>query len=105
MFPRLAAVKATMTALTGGDSTVPDPPTRSAAIVADDTDRSWTFTRAGDGSAHATRGLGDHLEAVGRGSSADVLAWLHGRPMTTALTVDGDPALNDDWNLFQRGQF
>jgi hypothetical protein len=40
--------------------------------------------------------------AVGRASSADVLAWLWGRPMTTLLTIDGDADLLDEWNLFQR---
>jgi hypothetical protein len=105
MYPRMAAVKATMNALTGGDGTVPDPPIRPAGLVADDTDRAWTFTRSADGTAHTERGLGDDVEAVGRGSSADVLAWLHGRPMTAPLTVDGDRTLLDEWNLFQRGNF
>ena len=105
MYPRMAAVKATMSALTGGDSTVPDPPNRPAGLVTDDTDRAWTFTRSADGTAHTERGLGDDVEAVGSGSSADVLAWLHGRPMTTALVVDGDAGLLDEWNLFQRGNF
>lgn len=105
MFPRLAAVKATMNALTGGTSNVPEPPERPAAIVADDTDRAWTFTRAADGTAHTERGIADGVETIGRGTSSDVLAWIHGRPMTAALVIDGDPALLDDWNLFQRSNF
>lgn len=105
MYPRLAAVKATMNALSGGDSPAPDAPDRPAALVTNDTDRAWTLARAADGTASVTRELGDDVQAVGRGSSADVLAWLHGRPMTTTLTIEGDAALLDDWNLFQRSQF
>ena len=102
MFPRMAAVTATMNVVTGGDSAVPDPPDRPAALVTDDTDRAWTFTRAADGTTRTIRGLGGDVLAVGRASSADVLAWLWGRPMTTPLTIDGDADLLDEWNLFQR---
>jgi hypothetical protein len=105
MYPRMAAVRATMNALTGARSTAPEPPDRPAALTTDDTDRAWTLSRADDGTATTARGLTDGVAAVGRGSSADILAWLHGRPMTAELTVDGDPGLLDDWNLFQRGQF
>lgn len=104
LFPRLAALKATMSALTGADPAVPAPPDRAAVLVADDTDRAWTLT-SDDGSARTTRGRDEAAAAVGRGSSADVLAWLHGRPMTAPLAVDGDPAVLDGWNLFQRGPF
>ncbi len=104
MFPRMAAVMATMSAMTGADAAAPTSPEHAATLVADDTDRAWTLTRNDDGSAHTTRGHGEAVAAVGRGSSADVLAWLHGRPMTAPLTVDGDSSVLDDWNLFQRSQ-
>lgn len=102
MFPRMAALRATMNALSGGDSAAPEPPDRPAALVTDDTDRVWTLTRAADGTTRTTRGLGDDVLAVGRGSSADVLAWLFGRPMAEPLTIEGDADLLDEWNLFQR---
>jgi hypothetical protein len=102
LFPRLAAVKATMTAMTGAESAAPVPPARPAALVADDTGGSWTLTCDADGATQTTRGVDGEPAAVGRGSSADLLAWLHGRPMTMPLTIEGDAALLDEWNLFQR---
>lgn len=104
VFPRLAAFKATMSAMTGADTSVPTPPDLVACLVADDVDQAWTLT-SDDGSARATRGRSGVAAAVGQGSSADVLAWLHGRPLTAPLTIEGDPAILDGWNLFQRSQF
>jgi hypothetical protein len=103
VFPRLAAVKATMSAMTGADPSAPTPPESSVTLVADDVDRDWTLASL-DGSASATRGRSGVVAATGQGSSADVLAWLHGRPLTAPLTIDGAPAVLDGWNLFQRAQ-
>ena len=83
-------------------SAAPDAPDRPAALVTSDTDRAWTLWRAADGTASVTRELGDEVQAVGRGSSADVLAWLHGRPMTTTLTIEGDqPSALDSRNMMK----
>ncbi len=106
VMPRLAAVKQVMTQLTGearGDA--PPVPDRPAALVATDTGREWTLFRSDDGRSGQQPGLRDDVGAVGSGSSADVLAWLHGRPMTADLTIDGDVQLLHDWNLLQRAQF
>lgn len=105
LFPRLQAVRSTMNALLSGDSPVPAPPDRPVSLVTDDTDRVWTLTRSDDGTACATRSAVDAPGAVGRGSSADVLAWLFGRPMTRPLAVEGDASLLDEWNLLQRQPF
>ena len=105
VMPRLAAFKRVMTQLTGearGDA--PPVPERPAALTAEDTGRHWTLFRADDGRSGQQPGVRDDVGAVGSGSSADVLAWLHGRPMTSELTIDGDAQLLHDWNLFQRSQ-
>jgi hypothetical protein len=103
VMPRLADVKQVMTQLSGearGDA--PPVPERPAALTAEDTGRHWTLFRAGDGRSGQQPGVLDDAGAVGSGSSADVLAWLHGRPMTAELTIDGDAQLLHDWNLLQR---
>lgn len=105
IFPRVAAVKATMSALTGADPTPPAPPDQPVTLITTDTNRAWTLDRDDDGSPRTTRACDDRAVAVGRGSSTDVLAWLHGRPMTAPLAVEGDPGVLDEWNLFQRGGF
>ena len=105
VFPRLADLKATMNAMTGAQSAAPVPPARPAALVADDTGRSWTLTRGAEGTTRTTRGVDGEPAAVGRGSSADLLAWLHGRPMAVPLSTEGDSALLDEWNLLQRTEF
>lgn len=105
IMPRLPALKQVMSQLTGewrGEP--PAVPGRPAALVAEDTGREWTLFRDTDGRSAQVPGRGDDLGAVGRGSSADVLAWLHGRPMTSPLAIDGDTQLLHDWNLFERAQ-
>jgi hypothetical protein len=105
MFPRVEAIASTMNALLGGDLPTPTPPERSVVLCTDDTGRAWSLSRSGDGTASTIRGRIESPEAVGQGSSADVLAWLFGRPMTAPLVIDGDAALLDDWNLFERRRF
>lgn len=106
IMPKIAAVKQVMSQLsgeTGGEA--PTVPERSAALVATDTGREWTLFRGDDGRSRQQTGVRDDVGAVGSGSSADVLAWLHGRPMTADLAIDGDEKLLNDWNLVQRAQF
>jgi hypothetical protein len=105
MFPRLESLRSTMNALLGGDAPAPSPPDRPVTLCTDDTDRAWSLSRAEDGTASTVRNHIESPEAVGRGSSADVLAWLFGRPMAAPLVVDGDAALLDDWNLLQISPF
>lgn len=105
VFVRLPSIRAAMNAMMGSESPAPAPPERSAALVADDTGRAWTLTRGVDGVTHTIRGIDGVPAAVARASSADLLAWLHGRPMTERLSTDGDPALLDEWNLLQRTEF
>jgi hypothetical protein len=105
VMPKLAALKQVMSQFTDewrGDA--PPVPERPAALVAADTGREWTLFRVDDGRAGQQPGVRDDVGAVGRGSSADVLAWLHGRPMTNTLTIEGDAQLLHDWNLFERAQ-
>jgi len=80
---------------------VPETPLVAAGLQADDTGRAWTMSRSDDGTARMSEGLGSELGAIGHGSSADVLAWLQGRPLSTPLIVDGDPRLLDSWNFSQ----
>lgn len=106
LMSNLSAVKRFMAQLTGerrGEA--PAVPERPAALVAADTGREWTLFRADDGRAGQQLGVRDDVGAVGSGSSADVLAWLHGRPMTADLTIDGDAKLLHDWNLLERAPF
>jgi hypothetical protein len=106
IMPKIAAVKQVMTQLSGeARGEAPPIPGWPAALVATDTGREWTLFRAGDGRSGQQPGVRDDVGAVGSGSSADVLAWLHGRPIAADLTIDGDAKLLDDWNLFQRAQF
>lgn len=106
VMPRLAAMKQVMGQLTGEPrGEAPAIPERPASLVATDIGREWTLFRADDGRSERQPGVRDDVEAVGSGSSADVLAWLHGRPMTAELRIDGDAKLLDDWNLLQRAPF
>lgn len=106
LMSNLASVNRFMAELTGQPrGEAPVVPERPAALVATDTGREWSLFRADDGGSGQQPGVRDDVGAVGSGSSADVLAWLHGRPMTADLTIDGDAELLDDWNLLQRAQF
>ena len=105
VFPRLTGIRATMDAMSGAQSAPPAPPDRPAALVADDTGRAWTLTRSADGTTRTMRGVDGEPAAIARGSSADLLAWLHGRPMTVPLSIEGDATLLDEWNLLQRTEF
>jgi hypothetical protein len=105
VFPHLASIRATMNAMSGAESATPAPPDRPVALVADDTGSAWTLARSAEGTTRTTRGVDGEPAAVGRGSSADLLAWLHGRPMVAPLTMEGDSALLDEWNLLQRTEF
>ena len=104
VMPRIEALMAVMSQITGEFSGEAPVPERPAALVAEDTGREWTLFRTDDGHAGQEPGVRDDTGAVGRGSSADLLAWLHGRPMDAPLTIDGDAQLLHDWNLFERAQ-
>lgn len=104
VFPRLPALTATMSALTGSERVPPAPPRDPATLATDDVDRVWTL-RLNEGVAGVERTLVDGSRTAGRGSAADVLAWLHGRPMSQPLRIDGDATLLDAWNLLQRIEF
>jgi hypothetical protein len=105
VFPRLPDLRATMNAMTGARFPTPDPPDRPAALVADDTDRAWTLARGAGGTTRTTQGIEGEPDTIGRGSSADLIAWLHGRPMSVPLSMQGDATLLDEWNLLQRTTF
>ena len=106
IMPKIAAVKQVMSQLIGeAGGEAPHVPERSAALVATDSGREGSLFRGDDGRSRQQMGVRDDVGAVGSGSSADVLAWLHGRPMATGLAIDGDATLLDDWNLFQRAEF
>jgi uncharacterized protein (TIGR03083 family) len=104
LFPRMAAVEGFASATQDTDFDPTTTPDRQAALVASDTEMAWTLERGDDGSVRSTRGLSGNPAATGTGSSSDVLAWLHGRPLAAPLTVDGDAALLDEWNLFHRSR-
>lgn len=54
------------------------------------------------GSFPSAEGLAEGVPSVATGSSADLLAWMQGRPLGQPLTIDGDSALLADWNLMQK---
>jgi hypothetical protein len=105
VFPILDAMKAVASSFTDEASAAATPPEKPVVLIAEDTERTWTLERGSDGSAQPSRGLTVDAAAVGKGSSSDVLAWLHGRPLDVPLRVEGDSALLEQWNLFHRSQF
>ncbi len=102
IFPRLNALETFASAIQNRTLNPTTPPEQPVTLVASDIDRSWTLERGADGVAQVTRGASADSAAVGSGSSSEVLAWLHGRPVANPLTIDGNVALLDEWNLFHR---
>ena len=106
VYPRFIEVLATMGQLRGeaAGNDFPPIPDRAATLIAEDASRAWTLFCGTDGRAAQNAGATSGVDAIVRGSSADVLAWLHGRPLTAPLKVEGDGELLDSWNLYKRAQ-
>ncbi|MDW3217755.1 MAG: maleylpyruvate isomerase N-terminal domain-containing protein [Acidimicrobiales bacterium] len=103
IFSRFPAILATMGAMRGEDpAEAPALPVDPVALVASDGDRAWTLRRGEDGNAIQERAAANDAAAVATATSADLLAWLHGRPTRAPLDVEGPRELVEQWNLHAR---
>lgn len=97
MWPKLAWTRKNFRRLPA-----PTVPAEPAAIHATDTGRTWTLHRGDDGTPTTTTGSINPGLSVGHAFSADLLAWLWGRPTRHPLHIDGDRLLLDRWNLMNQ---
>jgi Mycothiol maleylpyruvate isomerase N-terminal domain len=103
IFPRFPAILATMSAMRGDDLVeAPVLPADPVALVASDCGRAWTLRTGDDANAIRERALATDAVAVAAATSADFLAWLHGRPTRAPLGVDGARESIEQWNLHAR---